>query len=83
MVSSREFAGGSVCYYCKKRGHVMVECRTLDKKNATRKTNALVIPQDQTTPAVQIQLAETNTTPSFPKVLFLYPNRVRRYLLTF
>ena len=48
-----EFAGGPVCYYCKKHGHVMAECRALDKKNATRKTNALVIPQDQTTPAVQ------------------------------
>ena len=51
--SSREFAGGPVCYYCKKRGRVMAECRVLEKKNATRKTNALVIPQDQTTPAVQ------------------------------
>ena len=48
----RELAGGSVCYCCKKRGHVMAECQALEKKNV-KKSNALVIPQDPGTPAVQ------------------------------
>ena len=31
----------------------MAECRALEKKNIMKKPNALVIPQDQRTPAVQ------------------------------
>ena len=46
--NSRVSTGGPVCYYCKKHGHIMAECRTLERKNATRKPNALVVPQDLT-----------------------------------
>ena len=46
--NSRVSTGGPVCYYCKKRGHIMAECHTLERKNATRKPNALVVPQDLT-----------------------------------
>ena len=30
---SQQFAAGPTCFYCKKKGHVMSECRALEKKN--------------------------------------------------
>ena len=33
--------GGPVCYYCKRRGHVMAECQVLEKKNG-RTSNVTV-----------------------------------------
>jgi len=30
---SQRFAAGSTCFYCRKKGHVMAECRALEKKN--------------------------------------------------
>ena len=34
--------GGPVCYYCKRRGHILAECRVLEKKNGSRTSNVLV-----------------------------------------
>ena len=50
----RVLAGGPVCFYCKRRGHIMAECRALEKKNATRTSNALVVPQEPAMPAAQL-----------------------------
>ena len=37
--------GGPVCFYCKRRGHVMAECRVLEKKNYSK--NVLTISKAQ------------------------------------
>ena len=50
----RVLAGGPVCYYCKKRGHIMAECRALERKNAIKTSNALVVPPDLATPTTQL-----------------------------
>ena len=50
----RVLAGGPVCYYCKKRGHIMAECRALERKNAIKASNALVVPPDLATPTTQL-----------------------------
>ena len=34
--NSQRAVGVSVCYYCKRKGHVMAECRVLEKKKAVR-----------------------------------------------
>ena len=34
---------GPTCFYCKKRGHIMSECRALEKKNKKTTSNALVV----------------------------------------
>ena len=36
--------GGPTCYYCRRKGHVMSECRTLQKKNDKLKPDLLVSP---------------------------------------
>jgi len=83
--SSCGLAGGPVCFYCKKHGHIMAECRTLEKKNATKKLNALVVPQEfllKLLPNQQVTATNT-TTLLFPRALFPYLSTVRRFLLTF
>jgi len=65
-----EYAVGPVCYYCKKRGHVMAECRALEKKNVMKKTHALVILQDHWHLLFSLQVAEINIILSFLRVLF-------------
>jgi len=45
----------------------MAECRALEKKNITKKTNALVIPQDQGTPAVQSASSRDHYNPFISK----------------
>ena len=35
--NSQRTVGGPVCYYCKQKGHVMAECRVLEKKNSSKK----------------------------------------------
>ena len=44
---SQRFPSGPTCYYCKKKGHVMSECRALEKKNQ-RVEPGLVIAQRTT-----------------------------------
>ena len=39
--NSQRAVGGPVCYYCKRKGHVMAECRVLEKKNGSK--NVLTI----------------------------------------
>ena len=39
--NSQRAVGGPVCYYCKQKGHVMAECRVLEKKNGSK--NVLTI----------------------------------------
>ena len=47
---SLQFPGGPACCYCKKKGHVMSECRVLQKKNQRVEPDCLIAPNsvDQT-----------------------------------
>ena len=43
------FPAGPTCFYCKKKGHVMAECRALEKKNQRLSQNLLVATQSYST----------------------------------
>ncbi|XP_065894244.1 uncharacterized protein [Dysidea avara] len=42
---SQRFTTGPTCYYCKKKGHVMSECRALERKNHRVESDSLIIPK--------------------------------------
>ena len=81
--NSRMLAGGLVYYYCKKYGHTMAECRALERKNAIKTPNALVVPQ-KTWQGLQLiwQVTKTNAIIlSFPRALFPHLRKARRFRL--
>jgi len=41
---SPRFPGGPTCYYCKKKGHIMSECRVLQKKHQKVESDCLIAP---------------------------------------
>ena len=82
--NSRMLAGGLVYYYCKKYGHTMAECRALERKNAIKTPNALVVLQ-KTWQGLQLiwQVTKTNAIIlSFPRALFPHLRKARRFQLT-
>ena len=41
--NSSRMPAGPTCFYCKKRGHIMLECQALEKNNKRATGNALVV----------------------------------------
>ena len=55
--------GGPVCYYCKRRGHVMAECRVLEKKNNSHASNVFITSKKQSSVVEQLSVKKDQYNP--------------------